>query len=291
MSDSINFFQTNELKKLTRNPLGIIGLFISLIYGFACLVLSTSISNLSSKVERLPLIWFIIVFPIIILGAFIYLVVNHHEKLYAPSDFRDDNSFIEALSGRKIREKQAKEVELLETAESENLLESNNESNATIEEKQVDSLSETSTNQIEEPLNKTEIAERLKNSEKWAILDLELKYNTSFKTNQRVVSNGIHFEFDAFSNTQSKVIVAEVKYWQSNKAIKPLLHSIQEFMLRLDRIKKAFGKKPIEMVVVIVFDKIIDKNVDNIRTFISDLNNEVKFEIKDYTKLYTDYKE
>lgn len=88
-------------KGLTRNPLGIIALFISLIYGFACLVLSTSISNLTSTDERLPLIWFIILFPLVILSGFIYLVVFHHEKLYAPGDYSDDSTFAKTFSYKK----------------------------------------------------------------------------------------------------------------------------------------------------------------------------------------------
>jgi hypothetical protein len=84
----------DKARGLTKNPLGIIALFISLIYGFACLVLSTSLSNLHDSSERLPLIWFIIVFPIIILLGFVFLVVKHHEKLYAPSDYSDSESFM-----------------------------------------------------------------------------------------------------------------------------------------------------------------------------------------------------
>ena len=87
-------------KVLTRNPLGIIALFVSLIYGFACLVLSASISNLTLPNERLPLIWFIILFPLVILGGFIFLVVKHHEKLYAPSDYADENTFAKTFSSK-----------------------------------------------------------------------------------------------------------------------------------------------------------------------------------------------
>lgn len=91
----------SKSKDFTRNPLGIIALFISLIYGFACLVLSTSLKNLQGQFERLPLIWFIITFPIFILIAFTYLVIHHHEKLYAPSDFEDEGNFIEVFRGNK----------------------------------------------------------------------------------------------------------------------------------------------------------------------------------------------
>ena len=88
-------------KGLTRNPLGIIALFVSLIYGFACLVLSTSISNLHGQEERLPLIGFIILFPLLILGVFTYLVIYHHKKLYAPSDYKDEKNFVNAFIGNK----------------------------------------------------------------------------------------------------------------------------------------------------------------------------------------------
>jgi hypothetical protein len=43
--------------------------------------------------ERLPLIFFIIVFPIIVFGGFIYLVVKNHQNLYAPSDYKDEKNF------------------------------------------------------------------------------------------------------------------------------------------------------------------------------------------------------
>jgi hypothetical protein len=84
----------DKAKGLTRNPLGIIALFVSLIYGFACLVLSTSLNNLHGQDERIPLIWFIIFFPILILLCFIFLVVKHHHKLYAPSDYQDESNFV-----------------------------------------------------------------------------------------------------------------------------------------------------------------------------------------------------
>jgi hypothetical protein len=106
-------------KGLAKNPLGIIALFISLIYGFACLVLSTSISNLISS-ERLPLIWFIIGFPIIILLAFIYLVTKHHQKLYSPSDYGSAESFLKTIEGSK--KFQALKIDMVKDDKIENTL-------------------------------------------------------------------------------------------------------------------------------------------------------------------------
>lgn len=92
----------NQSKGLTKNPLGIIALFISLIYGFACLVVGFAGTNLTSY-ERIILIYFLIGFPILILGTFIFLVVKHHKKLYAPSDYKDEKNFFKGFEEQQLK--------------------------------------------------------------------------------------------------------------------------------------------------------------------------------------------
>ena len=70
-----------------RNPLGIIALFISLIYGMSAVLLGTSVKNLSSANQTI-LVYFIVVFPFVVLGVFGWLVSRHHTKLYGPADCR-----------------------------------------------------------------------------------------------------------------------------------------------------------------------------------------------------------
>lgn len=82
----------NIAKGLARNPLGIIALFIVLVYAFASLVVGVS-GNLQPN-ERAPLIWFLVLFPVIVLATFAWLVSRHHDKLYAPSDFVNEENFI-----------------------------------------------------------------------------------------------------------------------------------------------------------------------------------------------------
>lgn len=84
----------NTAKGLARNPIGIIALFIVLIYGFASLVVGFS-GNLSAT-ERQPIVWFLVVFPVVVLSVFTWLVSKHHTKLYAPSDYQADDAFIRA---------------------------------------------------------------------------------------------------------------------------------------------------------------------------------------------------
>lgn len=91
MSDSIKDFGETA-KGLARNPLGIIALFIVLVYGFASLV--TAFASSFTSAERLPLIWFLILFPILVLGVFSWLVSRHSGKLFAPSDFKNEDNYV-----------------------------------------------------------------------------------------------------------------------------------------------------------------------------------------------------
>jgi hypothetical protein len=93
--------------RLARNPLGIVALFIVLIYAMASMVL------LQAKLEvgeRQPLIWFLVLFPAVVLGTFAWLVARHHTKLYGPGDFRNEENFVFALSPTARREKLEREV-------------------------------------------------------------------------------------------------------------------------------------------------------------------------------------
>ena len=90
---------SNTAKSLARNPLGIIALFIVLIYGFAAQV--TLFANSYNTCEKLPLIYFLVLFPLIVFIGFIWLVINHNNKLYGPGDFKSDSSFLSSLNFKK----------------------------------------------------------------------------------------------------------------------------------------------------------------------------------------------
>ena len=91
MGDQLRNF--GEIAKgLARNPLGIIALFIVLVYGFASLV--TAFAGSFTAAERLHLIYFLILFPVLVLIVFAWLVSKHSAKLFAPSDFRDEENYL-----------------------------------------------------------------------------------------------------------------------------------------------------------------------------------------------------
>ncbi len=88
----------NAAGRLSRNPLGIIALFIVLVYGIAALVLGTSLNNLEPG-ERTPLIWFLVLFPILVLFAFLWLVTKFPRSIYSPDYFETDEGFLKWVQG------------------------------------------------------------------------------------------------------------------------------------------------------------------------------------------------
>lgn len=75
----------------TKSPLGIIALFIVLVYGFASLVVGLN-QNITDHIA--PLIYFMVFFPVLVFFGFLWLVAKHHKKLYGPSDFKDEENFL-----------------------------------------------------------------------------------------------------------------------------------------------------------------------------------------------------
>jgi hypothetical protein len=180
--ENMNYFLKNS-KGFAKNPLGIIALFISLVYGFACIVLSTASSNLNA-IERVPLVWFLILFPIIILLSFLFLVTKHHRKLYGPSDFKDEKIFLETID-IKTQKRILSESTVIKTKDF------HDSSNV--------------------PYPKIE---RLKNyliAENLTLRILEKEYNSPIK--RYVKFSGHKNWFDGIIELDKKIVGIEIKYW------------------------------------------------------------------------------
>jgi hypothetical protein len=88
---------------LTRNPLGILAIFLGVLYGIAGLLLGTSNSN-STELNQTLLTILVVLFPFISLATFGWLVAKHHAKLYSPTDFRTDEGFFGSLASATFEE-------------------------------------------------------------------------------------------------------------------------------------------------------------------------------------------
>jgi CheY-like chemotaxis protein len=82
---------------LSKNPLGIIALFLVLVYGLASFVVSSEAKF--TPAERIPLIYFLVFFPVLVLAVFSWLVIKHNAKLYGPGDYRYEENFVRLQMG------------------------------------------------------------------------------------------------------------------------------------------------------------------------------------------------
>lgn len=81
-------------KRLLMPPLGVVALCVCLVYTIASLVIVFNLKNLHGSLERLPFIWFIISFPVLLMVGLIYLAIKQRnpqpsESYYDEDDFED----------------------------------------------------------------------------------------------------------------------------------------------------------------------------------------------------------
>lgn len=94
MGSDTSMYET--AKSLARNPLGIIALFIVLVYAVASVVISLAKPEFYDNPFH-PAVLFLAIFPLVVLIVFAYLVVKHHRNLYAPQDYKDEVNFFGGL--------------------------------------------------------------------------------------------------------------------------------------------------------------------------------------------------
>jgi len=84
-------------RKLARNPLGVISFFLIIVYLIAGLFFNFSSETLSDD-QKWLFVFFMVLFPPIVFGFFVWLVVRHPTKLYAPSDWKNESHYLRAMN-------------------------------------------------------------------------------------------------------------------------------------------------------------------------------------------------
>lgn len=85
-----------EKPKKISNPLTIIAIFA----GIADIAATTAIFGLPVEIQK-TFIWFAMGFPVLLVVLFFGVLIFNHKVLYAPSDYRSDNSFIDLAVGKR----------------------------------------------------------------------------------------------------------------------------------------------------------------------------------------------
>ncbi len=89
---------------IVRNPLTVIAIFAGIAE-----VSGTTVLPILDKSLQATFMWFVMGFPCALVGFFFVTLIFKHEVLYAPSDFRDDSSFLSARVRSAARDEKRKE--------------------------------------------------------------------------------------------------------------------------------------------------------------------------------------
>lgn len=250
-------------KNLSGNPLGIIALFIVLVYGIAALVLGVSANTLQSF-ERLPMIWFLIIFPPIVLFTFTWLVARHHGKLYAPKDFSDPTHFLQTLNRDVQIKKLNEEVKSLEK-------ETNNGVN------KIDS-------QLKLP--RKEIMTRVLISEELVIRELSSEFGLNIN---RQMGLGEDIGLDGMFAKGGKGFGIEVKLIRQIPHVYNAIKSLEEIITNINK----YGWRNFDVILAAVIDDTTITNIDSIKDkfekHLADSKMKITIKYFIFTELLTKY--
>lgn len=195
-----------------KNPLTIIGIFASIVeVSGKCVLPFLTESNQNCYM------WFLIVFSAILLIIFFTILLRCPQKLYAPSDFKDENNFFRCLNKRtatadEILEKKCKEENHSKCDRGNGLMKKTNRYSASsfcaMQSRVNDQL------QIEEA----------------AIIFLEKKYHVTIERNVRLSDNYSDIIFDGVFCKDNQRFIVELR-----RAIGGVImqYSIDKFLRRV----------------------------------------------------------
>ncbi len=266
MNNQIDSFDKTA-QKLSRNPLGIIALFIVLVYGMAALALGLSSGNLQIY-ERLPLIYFLVIFPVVVLAVFYRLVSHHHVKLYAPSDFQDQEGFFRTLLPHEQKEKLDADTKIIK------------------KETEITKKKSQKTKKRKAPSTITNVAQ---STNVLAIVVEDLVFRELALEFNGVIRKGIgiqNYRFDGAVEYMGNYTVIEVKYTQ-RLDLGPMLRR------QIVRFRAIRVKKKMSFLLAIVADgwtpkHIVDEN-EKLRNIAQESNLPLQIRIYDLAELERKY--
>lgn len=240
-----------------KNPLTVIAIFAGLAE-----VAGTVVLPFVAVTNQLVYIWFLMLFPTLLV-IFFFLTLNYNSRvLYAPSDFRDESNYMEIFRPSSTTERLVKlEAEVQESIdegdETHDEEADNIEQNAYNIEKNVD-LSQNAIfgRMANDPKSKYILAENL-------VID-RLSYEFKMPARREMALNGnygISYLFDAIFNHKSGPILVEIKLLPEKAYIRRLsetLRKIEQAVLAIPD----YLRLNVRVLLVLVHEQ---SNIDAVR--------------------------
>lgn len=236
----------NKKYQWIRNPLSMYGLFLSFCYSVTSIVVGVNLQYLFSPCERLPLIWFIVGFPTLLLIVVTLLVIFCPPKLYGPSDYKDEGIFLRLMTEKERERKN--EIEVAEI------------------------VAETKKESENSYISKENASTLYKQVETYAIKQVSKDFNISLMQNVNI-SRDNKIYCDALGINNGVFYFVEIKYFKNLNIAPSLILNIKNQILKI--ISSYSGENSI-FILAIVYDNYSQSSESRIRNSFEEINNSIK---------------
>jgi len=270
-----------------KNPLTVIAIFAG-----TAEISGTAILPLLETQSQQIYIWFLMLFPLILI-VFFFITLNwNHKVLYAPSDFSDENHFIDILKKPSIQEAiTGIEIDLQDS-------EYEKEPTETVDKRQEKSFNVDSIVPDESTKSKrgkdTEILrdltrQRMKEAQMAELLvlsKLETELNSPIQREMMIKSGNNKIIFDGVVQIGSNLTGIEVKYMRKRNSLNT--SNWINFINRFEYLYQSLNdsqKKSFSIILAIVTDDNLDEIKQITERKLSKLSFPVQIRVYDFDRL------
>jgi hypothetical protein len=225
--------KANVLEKIgpIKNPLTIIAIFAGIAE-----ISGTAILPFIEGANQSMYVWFLMVFPIILVLLFFITLNFNHKVLYAPSDFRSDENFLKMFDKGTIKEKAAKLKQEIEEDED------------TVADKS--GVFGGDHRGLRRDIRYSYIL-----AEELALGEVSLELKTKFERNVAFnLSQDDRYILDGVSVTDNTFTVVEVKYYRRNISSLSIRRSLDKIRNLFDGVLQLRPRKSCKLIFAIVTD-------------------------------------
>lgn len=269
-----------------KNPLTVIAIFAAIAE-----ISGTTILPFIEPENQGVYVWFLMFFPIFLVGIFFLTLNLNYKVLYAPSDYKNEDNFLKSLSRATVKEKEDKLIE--EVEEAKELASPATEETASELEERTTSSSVGTQNDTAKLARHSSLMANVSLAEKLAIIKLSKDMGVEFKTDVRFETpSGRKIIFDGMAINKGKIHAVEVKLFR-NEFINPsrLDKTLLEVELINSQPKSIDSKELVLHFVAVIDNSEVDASLVKARLsrYLNNYNINIKLHVLTLNDLKNEY--
>jgi hypothetical protein len=262
-----------------KNPLTVIAMFAAIAE-----ISGTTVLPFIEPENQSIYIWFLMLFPLFLVGVFFITLNFNHKVLYAPSDYKNEDNFLKSFGKATTQETEDKLRE--EVEETEEVSESVKNTTTSSEGSAPDR------NEINREKHSALMA-NVTLAEKLAIIKLSKELNLEFKTDVRFETpSNRKIIFDGLAIHKDKIHAAEIKLFR-NEHVSPMRMErvLLESELMAGHLKGIDAKEFILHFVAVIDnpDVSVERVKERLSRYLERYNVNVKLHVVTLSDLQNEY--